>query len=147
MNDQKHKNIQQFPTDWFASLKTWYYFRLCFSVSCFGYDLLVVKMTQTLNYYSFYTKVFIKTTNLRTCCWHLGEFNLQQKQQMRKKAIYFLSLMSYSINTLKVYRLFTSKKFLKKFLLQKMVRGWRPLPQSPPFPPMSSTLSFSIMYK
>ena len=34
VNDQKYENIQQFHTDWLASLRRWYYFRLCFSFSC-----------------------------------------------------------------------------------------------------------------
>ena len=71
-------------------------------------DHTVIKRNQTLNCYSF----------------------LELKQQNLKDAIYFLSLMLYSINKLKVYMLFISKNLLvsvfrfyveKKFLLQKMV--------------------------
>ena len=35
----KIDNFLQFNTSWLASLRKWYYFRLCFSFSCFGYDL------------------------------------------------------------------------------------------------------------
>ena len=71
-------------------------------------DHTVNKRNQALNCYSF----------------------LELKQQNLKDAIYFLSLMLYSINKLKVYMLFISKNLLvsvfrfyveKKFLLQKMV--------------------------
>ena len=42
-NWSKIKNIWQFHTDWFASLRTWYYFRIYFSFSYSGYDLTVIK--------------------------------------------------------------------------------------------------------
>ena len=32
-----------FHTDWFPSLRMWYYFRLCFSFSCSGYKFTVIK--------------------------------------------------------------------------------------------------------
>ena len=45
--------------------------------------------------------------------------DLQIKHQIRKKSIYFLSLVSYSTNKLKIHMLFTSKylvfsKFMEK---------------------------------
>ena len=44
----------QFSTSWLASLIL---FRLCFSVSCSGYDLTLIKKSQTLNCYSFLQKI------------------------------------------------------------------------------------------
>ena len=38
---------------WLVSLKTWYYFRLCFSFSCSGYDFTLTNKSHTLNCYSF----------------------------------------------------------------------------------------------
>ena len=40
---RKYENLPQFNADWLASLKTWYYFRLCFSSNCSGFDLTVIK--------------------------------------------------------------------------------------------------------
>ena len=34
-----YENLLQFNTSWLTSLKTWHFFRLCFSFSCSGYDL------------------------------------------------------------------------------------------------------------
>ena len=59
-----------------------------------------------------------------------------------EKIIYFLSLMSFSINRLKSCILFSCKKFVfwfyveKEFMLQEMVKCWRPLP----LPPFSTAL-------
>ena len=59
-----------------------------------------------------------------------------------EKIIYFLSLMSFSINRLKSCILFSCKKFVfwfyveKKFMLQEMMKCWRPLP----LPPFSTAL-------
>ena len=39
----KYENLPQFNADWLASLKTWYYFRLCFSFNFSGFDLTVIK--------------------------------------------------------------------------------------------------------
>ena len=65
------------------------YFRLCFNFGCSGYDLTLIKKSHTLNFYSFFlllvtvvAQFTVKTTNL-------------------EKAIYLLSLISCSINTLK----------------------------------------------
>ena len=38
-----------------------YYFRLCFSFSCSGYDLTLTKKSNTLNCYSFLHKFLLKT--------------------------------------------------------------------------------------
>ena len=94
------------------------------------------------NSIDFYKGIFVYVIPVRivaSCCDHtaikrnqaLNCYSfLELKQQNLKDAIYFLSLMSYSINKLKVYMLFISKNLLvsvfrfyveKKILLQKMV--------------------------
>ena len=52
VNIQKLENLLQFNTSWLASLRTWYYFELCFSFSCSGYDFTLTKKNSILNYYS-----------------------------------------------------------------------------------------------
>ena len=64
----KYENILKFNTSWLTSLRIWYYFRLCFSFSCSGYDLTIIKKSHTLNWYSFLQKFLLKT---KTCCWLL----------------------------------------------------------------------------
>ena len=59
VNGRKYENLLQFNTNWLASLRTWYYFRLCFSFSCVGYDLSLIKKSHTLNCYPFVQKFFI----------------------------------------------------------------------------------------
>ena len=71
--------------------RTWYYFWLCFSFICSGYDIIVIKKNHTLNCYWFLWKS-------QTRCWWLWLLKLLLKWQTRKKAIYFLALLSYSIN-------------------------------------------------
>ena len=107
------------------------YFRLCFSFSCYGYDLTLIKKSLTLNFYSF----------LLLLVTVVAQFTA--KTTNSEKAIYFLSLISCSINKLKSHILFTCKSLTKLFmlfdltwkkifLLQEMVGGWR-LPALPPF--------------
>ena len=73
------------------------YFRICFNFSCFGYDLTLIKKSNTLNFYSFLQKLLLKTklTNLLLVPI-VGQFTA--KTTNSEKAIYFLSLMSCSIN-------------------------------------------------
>ena len=59
MNEQS-KMLMQFHTSWLASLRTRYYFRLCFSFICSGYDFTLIKKSQTLNCYSFLQKFLLK---------------------------------------------------------------------------------------
>ena len=77
------------------------YFRLCFSFSCSGYDLTLIKKSHTLNFYSLFlllvavvAQFTAKTTNL-------------------EKAIYFVVLISCSINKLMAHILFICKSFTK----------------------------------
>ena len=100
------------------------YFRLCFSFSCSGYDLTLIKKSHTLNFYLF----FLLLVNV------VAQFTA--KTTNSEKAIYFLSLKS--------HLLFTGKSFTKilcfpinvekKYLLQQMVGG------RPPPPPLSTAL-------
>ena len=93
------------------------YFRLCFSFSCSGYDLTLIKKSHTLNFYLF----FLLLVNV------VAQFTA--KTTNSEKAIYFLSLKS--------HLLFTGKSFTKilcfpinmekKYLLQQM-EGGRPPP-------------------
>ena len=43
VNCWKYENLLQFNTSWLASLRTWLYFRHCFSFSCSGYDFMLIK--------------------------------------------------------------------------------------------------------
>ena len=56
LNSQKCESLLQFNTSWLASLRTWYYFRLCFIFSCSGYDFTLIKRSHTSNYCSFLQK-------------------------------------------------------------------------------------------
>ena len=49
----EYENLLQFNTSLLTSLRTRYNFRLCFSFSCSGYCLSLIKKTHALNYYSF----------------------------------------------------------------------------------------------
>ena len=61
-----------FNTSWLASLRTWYYFRLCFSFSCSGYDLILIKKSHTLKLLFISTKVFIKNRNWQLVVGNCG---------------------------------------------------------------------------
>ena len=50
VNGRKYENLLQFNTGWLASLRTWYYFRLCFSLSCSGYDHTLTAKSCISNY-------------------------------------------------------------------------------------------------
>ena len=57
VNGRKYENLLQFYFSWLSALRTWYYFRLCFSFSCFVFDLTLIKKSHTLNCYLFYKLV------------------------------------------------------------------------------------------
>ena len=46
---------------WLPALRTWYYFKLCFSLSCFVFELTLIKKSHTLNCYSFLHTFLLKT--------------------------------------------------------------------------------------
>ena len=95
------------------------YFRLCFSFSCSGYDLTLIKKSHTLNFYLF----FLLLVNV------VAQFTA--KTTNSEKAIYFLSLKS--------HLLFTGKSFTKILCfpinVEKNIcsRKWRGAPPPPPF--------------
>ena len=60
VNGRKHENLLQFYFSWLSALRTWYYFRLCFSFSCFVFDLTLIKKSHTLKCYSFLHKFLLK---------------------------------------------------------------------------------------
>ena len=72
IQNMKKWKYPDFHTDWFPSLRMWYYFRLCFSFSCSGYKLTVIKKAK---HFAFcFTRSLLatvvgpcttKTTNLR----------------------------------------------------------------------------------
>ena len=74
-------------------LRTWHYFRLCFSFSCSSYDF---KLSYTLNYYSFSQNFLLKTKTGKLVVGKQARFTV--KTTNSEKAIYFLSLMSCSIS-------------------------------------------------
>ena len=57
----KYENLLKFNTGWLASLRTWYYFRLCFSFICSGYNFILIKKSHPLNCYLFLQKSLLKT--------------------------------------------------------------------------------------
>ena len=83
---------------------TWDCFRLSFSFSCSGYDLTLIKKSRTLNCHSFLQK-FLLNSLLVTV---IAQFTA--KITNSEKAVYFLSLMSCSINTLQSHMFFTCKR-------------------------------------
>ena len=84
------------------------YFRLCFSFSCSDYDLTLIKKSHTLNFYSLFLLMVA------------GVAQFTAKTTNSKKDIYFLSLISCSINKLKSYILFTCKSFNKYFMFSDL---------------------------
>ena len=132
-----------------ALLRTWYYFRLYFSFSCSGYDLILIWKSHTLNYYSFSQKFLLKTETYKPFTNSLLVTIIAQftaKTTNSKKAIYFLSLMSCLINKLKSHMFFTWKNFMfsdftwkKNFCSRKWWGGATPLP------PFSAALK-AILY-
>ena len=93
------------------------YFRLCFSFSCSGYDLTLIKKSHTLNFYLF----FLLLVNV------VAQFTA--KTTNSEKAIYFLSLKSHVLFTGKSFTkiLYFPINVEKKYLLQQL-EGGRPPP-------------------
>ena len=82
------------------------YFRLCFSFSCSNYDLTLIKKSHALNFYSLFLLVVAGVTQFTA------------KTTNSEKVIYFLSLISCSINKLKSHILFICKSFNENFVFQ-----------------------------
>ena len=105
------------------------YFRLCFGFRCCGYELTLIKKSHTLNFYSF----FLLLVTL------VAQFTA--KATNSEKAIYFLSLISCSMNKLKSHLLF--KWFYENFVFRLNVEKKQP-PLPPLCPPLSSKKKSSV---
>ena len=120
---------------WLASPRTRYYFRLCFSFSCSGYDLTLIQRKHIFNCYLFLQKFLLKTKYYKLAIGNCDSSNYCYNDKF-KKAIYYLSLMSCSINipslTCSSHVKILCSPILprKKFLLQEMVGDWCPAPPS-----------------
>ena len=93
---RKYNNLLQFNTSWFASLETWYYFRLYFSCSCSGYELTLIKRSHTLNCYWLLQKFLMKTKTYKLVVGNCG--SSIYCQQIQKKPSPFCYFMSCPIN-------------------------------------------------
>ena len=134
---RKYENLFLFNTSWLASLRTWYYFRLLFSLSCSGYDLMLITKSHTLNCYLLLLKFLLNTKSLLVTV--VAQFTA--KTTNSEKAIYFLSLTSCSVNRPKSQMLITCKDFIfSDFTWKKIFApgngGWVGAPL-PPCPPLS----------
>ena len=111
VNGGKYENLLQFYFSWLPAIKTWYYFRLHFSFSCFVFDLILIRKSHTLNCYLFLHNFLLKTKITNSLLVTLI-IQFTAKMTNLEKAIYFLSIRSCSINRLKSHLLFTHKNFL-----------------------------------
>ena len=124
VNSRKYDNLLQFNASWLVSLETWYNFRLCFSFSCSGYGLTLVKKTHTINCYSFLQKLLLKPKIRNSLVTMVAQ--ITAKTANSEKAFYFLSLISCSINKLvsnviHMLKFYVFRFYVEKFfLLQKM---------------------------
>ena len=132
----------QFTFSWFPALRTWYYFRFCFSFSCFVFEPTLIKKSHALNCYLLLHKFLLKTKIINSLLVTvIAQF--KAKTTNSEKAIYFLSIMSCSIKKLKSHLLFTCKNFMfydfmwkKSFAPGNGEGDWCP----PPCPPFSTAL-------
>ena len=76
VDGRKYENLSQFNTNWVASLRTWYYFSLCFSFSFSGYELTVIKKSHTLKCYSLLHKFLLKTQHYRLIVGNYKRINI-----------------------------------------------------------------------
>ena len=105
LNGRKYENLVQFNASRLASLRTRYYLRLYFSFNCSGYDLTLIEKRHIKLLFVF-IKVRIKLTN-SLLVTVVTQF--PTKTANSKKALYFLSYMSCSIN--KVSNVIHMQKF------------------------------------
>ena len=143
---ENYANLLQFNTSWWAFLGPWYYFRLCFSLSSCDYDLTVIKKSHTLNCYLILQKFLLKT-KLTNSFLVTVVAQFTAKTLNSGKAIYYLSLLSCSINKLKSQMLFTCNTFVpfdftckKIFYSIKWWWWWWWWGTSAPLPPFSTAL-------
>ena len=111
VNGGKYENLLQFYFSWLPAIKTWYYFRLRFSFSCFVFDLTLIRKSHTLNCYLFLHNFLLKT-KITNSFLVTVIVQFTAKMTNLEKAIYFLSIRSCSINRLKSHWLFTRKNFM-----------------------------------
>ena len=90
-NGRKYENLLRFITSWLASLRKWYYFRLCFSFSCSGYDLISIKKSHTLNCYPFLQKFLLKTKIFKFVAGDCGSSIYCYNDICRKSYLLFIT--------------------------------------------------------
>ena len=122
MNDESYENHPQSNSDWLASLRTWHYFRIDYSVSCSCYDITVIKIATHLVaawFYQIYHWKHKLTDSL--LLFVVAQFITNTTNL--KKAIYLHVLQN------KSYMLLTSKKFVISNSLKKIFcsRKWSSL--------------------
>ena len=134
VNGPKFDNLLQFNTSCLGSLGTWYYFRLCFSFSCSGYDLTLIKKSHTRNCYLFSQKFLLKTKTYKLLLVTVvAQFTA--KTANSEKAIYFLSLISCSINKLVSNIIHMLKFYVFRFYVENKICSRKCcVGLTPPFP-------------
>ena len=97
VNGGKYENLLQF-----YFIKTWYYFRLRFSFSCFVFDLALIRKSHTLNCCYLFLHNFLLKTKITNSLLVTVIVQFTAKMTNLEKAIYFLSIRSCSINRLRI---------------------------------------------
>ena len=88
VNGRKYENLLQFYFSWLPALRTWYYFRLCFSFSCFVFDLTLIKKSHTLNCYSFLHKFLLKTKITNSLVTVIAQFTVKTTNSERATLLF-----------------------------------------------------------
>ena len=99
VNGQKSEKCFQFNNRWLGSLRTWYYFRFCFSFSCSGYDLTLIKKSHTSNCYSFLQKFLLKTKTYKLVAGNYGSSIYCQNSKFRKSYLHFVTYILFNKET------------------------------------------------
>ena len=101
----------QFSTSLLASLVRWYYFRLCFSLSCFASDLTLIKKTHILNWY-----LFLPFMLWEFCIFHhfADDTSLVHFSKSTKKLIKYINIVMRNLtNWLNAYKISLNIKITK----------------------------------
>ena len=139
VNGGKYENLLQFYFSWLPAIKTWYYFRLRFSFSCFVFDLTLIRKSHTLNCYLFLHNFLLKT-KITNSFLVTVIVQFTTKTINSEKATLLLSIMFCSINKQKSHLLFTFKSFMfYDFMRKKSFNPGNSRPHSLP-PPFSTAL-------
>ena len=104
VNGRKCENLMRLGNSYLASLRTWYYFRLSFIFGCSGYDLTLIKNSQTLNSHYFLQKFLSNTKSFSNSLLVTAVSQITGKTTNSEK--------SWSINKLKSHVLFTWNDFM-----------------------------------